>query len=116
MKRNHLRGIVMAASLCMVLAACVSSGGLHPTGTLTDPASLKSGRSLANVTLSPTAWPRQDWWVAFGDPQLTRLIGEALASNPTLLTPKLAHDARRPLPTARCGTRSSGRFDCRGGG
>lgn len=72
------------ALLCIALAGCVSSGGLHPTGSLTDPSSLKSGRSLANVALSPTAWPARDWWVAFGDPQLTRLINEALASNPTL--------------------------------
>ena len=75
---------LFAAALYVMLAGCVSSGGLHPGGKLTDPASLRSERSLANVTLSPTAWPTQDWWVSFNDPQLTTLIGEALTSNPTL--------------------------------
>lgn len=74
----------LMAALCMVLSGCVSSGGLHPSGTLTDPGSLKSDRSLGNITLSATAWPAQDWWIGFGDPQLTTLIGEALISNPTL--------------------------------
>jgi len=73
-----------ALAVCVVLAGCVSSGGLHTTGKLTDAASLKSERSLANVSLSPTAWPTQDWWVGFGDPQLTALIDEALKNNPSL--------------------------------
>ena len=73
-----------ALAVCVALAGCVSSGGLHTTDTLTDAASLKSERSLANVSLSPTAWPTQDWWVGFGDPQLTALIDEALKNNPSL--------------------------------
>jgi len=73
-----------ALAVCVALAGCVSSGGLHTTGTLTDATSLKSERSLANVSLSPTAWPTQDWWVGFGDPQLTALIDEALKNNPSL--------------------------------
>lgn len=77
-------GAALAVALCVALAGCVSSAGIHPTGALTDPASLRTARSLADVALSPTAWPKQDWWVAFGDPQLTQLIGEALADNPNL--------------------------------
>ena len=70
--------------LSIALAGCVSSGGLHTTGTMTDSASLKTERSLAQVPLSPTAWPAQDWWVGFGDSQLNTLIAEALKNNPTL--------------------------------
>src|SRR5258708_12509398 len=73
-----------ALALCFALAGCVSSRGLHPTGTLTDPRSLKAEQSLAAVPLSPTAWPAQDWWIGFGDPQLTALINEALQNNPSL--------------------------------
>ncbi|MDB6046509.1 MAG: multidrug transporter [Gammaproteobacteria bacterium] len=73
-----------ALALCCALAGCVSSRGLHPTGTLTDPRSLKAEQSLAAVPLSPTAWPAQDWWIGFGDPQLTALINEALQNNPSL--------------------------------
>ena len=67
-----------ALALCFALIGCVSSRGLHTTGTLTDPRSLKAEQTLADVPLSPTAWPTQDWWIGFGDPQLTALIDEAL--------------------------------------
>src|ERR1700730_13727850 len=73
-----------ALALCFALTGCVSSGGLHPTGTLPDPPSLKAEQSLADAPLSPTAWPTQDWWIGFGDPQLTALINEALQNNPSL--------------------------------
>ncbi|AIF48259.1 multidrug RND transporter [Dyella japonica A8] len=73
-----------AIALSLVLAGCATSRGLHTTGTMTEPGSLKSERSLADVQLSPTAWPAQDWWVAYGDPQLTALIEEALKNNPSL--------------------------------
>ncbi|WP_243048658.1 efflux transporter outer membrane subunit [Dyella sp. RRB7] len=73
-----------AIAFCVVLAGCATSRGLHTTGKLTDPGSLKSQQSLADTQLSPTAWPEQDWWVGFGDPQLTALIDEALKNNPSL--------------------------------
>jgi len=73
-----------ALALSIGLTGCVSTGGLHTTGKLTDTDSLKSERSLADVSLSPTAWPAEDWWVSFGDPQLSTLIDEALKNNPSL--------------------------------
>jgi NodT family efflux transporter outer membrane factor (OMF) lipoprotein len=76
--------VVGMLALCMALAGCVTPGGLHTTGHLIDTGSLKSAQSFADVPLSPTAWPAQDWWQSFGDPQLTALIDEALKNNPTL--------------------------------
>ncbi|WP_445147152.1 efflux transporter outer membrane subunit [Dyella sp. Tek66A03] len=73
-----------ALALCITLAGCATSRGLHTTGTLTESDKLASERSLADVRLSATAWPAQDWWVGFGDPQLTSLIDEALKNNPSL--------------------------------
>ena len=73
-----------ALALCLTLAGCATSRGLHTTGTLTESDKLASERSLADVRLSATAWPTQDWWVGFGDPQLTSLIDEALKNNPSL--------------------------------
>lgn len=73
-----------ALALCLTLAGCATSRGLHTTGTLTESDKLASERSLADVRLSATAWPAQDWWVGFGDPQLTSLIDEALKNNPSL--------------------------------
>jgi len=76
------RSLVIA--LGAALAGCASSGHLQPSGHLTDAQSLKTERSLEGVQLSPTAWPKEDWWIGFGDPQLTALINEALQSNPSL--------------------------------
>jgi len=83
---NLLTGLLPAASLavCVALAGCATPGGLHPTGKTLDARSLKSERSFSQVQLSPTAWPAQDWWVSFGDPQLSTLIDEALKNNPSL--------------------------------
>jgi len=82
--KSMRRIVPTAIAFCFALAGCASSGGLQTSGKLTDPHSLKAERSLAQASLSPTAWPAQDWWVAFGDPQLTALINEALKTNPTL--------------------------------
>lgn len=84
---NKLKRFPMAAvalTFSAALIGCATPGGLHTTGKTIDPGSLKSEQSLANVTLSPTAWPAQDWWTGFGDPQLATLIDEALKNNPSL--------------------------------
>jgi NodT family efflux transporter outer membrane factor (OMF) lipoprotein len=81
--RRHL-ALGWCAALCIVLTGCASTGGLHPAGSLTDAHSLKTEQSLAGLALSPSAWPSQDWWIGFGDAQLTRLIEEALQNNPSL--------------------------------
>lgn len=81
---SRIRSTVFTLASCTVLAGCVTPGGLHTTGARLDPNSLSSGRSLANVALSPTAWPKKDWWEDFGDPELSALINEALRTNPSL--------------------------------
>ncbi len=80
----RLHFLAAATALTFALAGCVSSGGLHPDGTPTDPASLKADRSVAAFNLSPAAWPSADWWTGLGDPQLDALIAEALQDNPGL--------------------------------
>jgi NodT family efflux transporter outer membrane factor (OMF) lipoprotein len=80
--RVHL--IAAAVGLTLVLGGCASSGGLHPDGTPFNPDSLAVQRTLANVKVSPAAWPKSDWWTLFGDSQLNALIAEALHDNPSL--------------------------------
>lgn len=80
----RLQLLAAATGLSLALAGCVSSGGLHPEGSLTDASTLKSDRSLSGATLSPAAWPANDWWTGLGDPQLSALIAEALKDNPSL--------------------------------
>ncbi|WP_266168721.1 efflux transporter outer membrane subunit [Dyella subtropica] len=95
----RLHTMAAAIGLSLALAGCVSSGGLHPSGALTDASSLKSERSLNGIAVSPAAWPQQDWWTALGDAQLSGLIDEALRDNPGLA----AADARAQQAQAAAG-------------
>ncbi|MDF3932568.1 efflux transporter outer membrane subunit [Pseudomonas citronellolis] len=67
-----------------LLAGCVSSSGLTPSGKTLDAASLQVGRSLDGAPLSAAAWPQRNWWSSFADPQLDSLIDEALKGTPDL--------------------------------
>lgn len=80
--RAHL--VAASVGMTLALAGCATSGGLHPDGTPIKPDSLETARTLANVKLSPAAWPEADWWTSLGDKQLNALIGEALHDNPSL--------------------------------
>ncbi len=74
-----------AAGLAVLLVAgCASMEGLDTQATVNEPAKLAAAKSLADSKLSPAAWPQGDWWKRFNDPQLDRLMDEALAGSPTL--------------------------------
>ncbi len=89
-------GLLLAATL---LGGCASMAGLETQASPTDPNRLAAGQSLANTALSSAAWPRTDWWTRFRDPQLDRLMDEALAGNPTLRV--AAARARKALALAQ---------------
>jgi len=73
--------LAVAASL---LTACASIGGLAVHGSPIQADQLAAQQSLAPLPLSPAAWPQEDWWASFGDPQLDALIRDALAGQPSL--------------------------------
>ena len=95
-----------ATALTLALSACVSSGGLHPQGTLTAADTLQARRSLADLDSSPAAWPAADWWTGLGDAQLSALIAEALHDNPDLA----AVDARARAAQAQAGLADAARL------
>ncbi len=78
--RLHPRAAAVA--LTLALAGCATSSGLAPHATPTDPATLHTTQSLAGVPAA--TWPKADWWAGLGNAQLSQLIAEALADNPTL--------------------------------
>jgi NodT family efflux transporter outer membrane factor (OMF) lipoprotein len=80
--RSH--STALTTGLTLMLAACANSGGLHPAGAPLQADTLSVRQSLASATLTPAAWPKQDWWTSLGDSQLSALIAEALQDNPTL--------------------------------
>jgi NodT family efflux transporter outer membrane factor (OMF) lipoprotein len=65
-----------------VLGGCASTGGLHPEAAPKAPQDLHAEQSLAGVKVDAAAWPGKDWWKAIGDPQLDKLVDEAIAGNP----------------------------------
>ncbi|MGH8183883.1 MAG: efflux transporter outer membrane subunit [Rhodanobacteraceae bacterium] len=70
--------------IAVALGGCASTGGLHPDATPVAPDSLHAEHSFADVKLDPAAWPKEGWWKTIGDPQLDRLVDEALADNPDM--------------------------------
>jgi len=61
----------------LLMAGCASTEGIAPTAKMIQPRQL-------GLQPAQTAFPRADWWTAFHDPELDRLIATALADNPTL--------------------------------
>ena len=82
MSRWITRSAVMSAAL--LAAGCANMHGLAPEASLASADALASARTLATAQTSPSAWPDAQWWKAFGDPALDRLIDEALADSPSL--------------------------------
>lgn len=80
----RVQPMATAIGITLALAGCASSHGLHPAATPISADALEVTRSLASTTVSPAAWPREDWWTSLGDNQLNALIGEALHDNPSL--------------------------------
>jgi len=80
----RLKSIGAALATAALVAACADMGGLSTHATPDTPASLAAAKSLANEKLSTAAWPSNDWWKRFNDPQLNQLTDEALAGSPTL--------------------------------
>lgn len=73
-------GLAAAASSLALLAACAPD--LGQLAQVKPPASYAAQRALGDPTAS--AWPSEDWWTAYNDPQLTALIEEALKGAPDL--------------------------------
>lgn len=76
--------LAIAAATIALVAGCADMRGLAPQAKLTDPDQLASRATFGEAAIDAKAWPAPDWWKAFGDPGLDRLIDEALAGSPTL--------------------------------
>jgi len=70
----------------VLLAACASVPPPSPARVARPIASYATQTSFS----APAApWPNDRWWASYGDPQLDRLIDEALADSPTLAEAKI---------------------------
>jgi len=74
-----------AAAIALVLPGCAAVPKLGPEPAPRAAQSYEASRTLAAATPAPTgAWPDGDWWQGYGDPQLSQLIEEGIASAPDL--------------------------------
>jgi NodT family efflux transporter outer membrane factor (OMF) lipoprotein len=83
MTRFFTRVVPMALFGALLLSGCAGTHGLAPSTRPMDADALQASRSLAGDG-SDASFPAQDWWKAFGDPQLDALVSEALADAPSL--------------------------------
>ena len=83
MRTSGRFAVALGAVLYTVLAGCVSRGDWHATPAIA-PENLIAGRTLANATVAPEAWPTDTWWSGYGDSQLDALIAESFDGSPSL--------------------------------
>ncbi|MGD9788761.1 MAG: efflux transporter outer membrane subunit [Sulfuricellaceae bacterium] len=86
------------------LTAC-ATGGVEPRSTEVDAARLSLGKAGEEAgALVP--WPEEEWWRAYGDPQLDSLVAEALAGSPFLQVARARVDKALALAGAADAARS----------
>src|SRR5512147_382274 len=76
---RSVRAAMLSATL--LTGACASVPELGAKPEISAPTTFASSASLGG---SQAAWPADGWWLRYRDPQLARLIDEALISSPDL--------------------------------
>lgn len=76
----------LAPPLAAVCAAVFLAGCAQLPELSESPVPKKADAFASSVSLqaAPAPWPTEQWWMAYGDPQLNALIDEALADSPDL--------------------------------
>ncbi|WP_425468994.1 efflux transporter outer membrane subunit [Paraburkholderia panacisoli] len=72
---------IAAAVATLGIAGCVNYAGIKSDKQIAPPSAYETKQSLP---AEGGQWPAMDWANQFGDPQLRKLIDEALADNPTI--------------------------------
>ncbi|MDR2875382.1 MAG: efflux transporter outer membrane subunit [Methylobacillus sp.] len=65
-----------------LLSGCAGLSDIAPQSRVTPPETLDAGKDIADAPR--VAWPTEQWWQVYGDPQLDALIARAVADSPTL--------------------------------
>lgn len=71
--------LMCSAGAALFLSACAPDLGLKPE--IEQPSALATANSFAS---EQGEWPADNWWQAYGDPELDHLIDQALQNSPTL--------------------------------
>jgi NodT family efflux transporter outer membrane factor (OMF) lipoprotein len=71
--------------VAVVLAGCARLPvGVKPASRILEPARLDAGSAINGEKQHPVPWPSEAWWRVYDDPQLDRLVAEAVAGSPTM--------------------------------
>jgi NodT family efflux transporter outer membrane factor (OMF) lipoprotein len=83
--RRQSRSVRLTVTIlaALVVAGCVTDRDWHAPHAV-EPNTLKADRTLAAAHTSAQAWPQDEWWRVYGDPQLDALMVDALAGSPSL--------------------------------
>lgn len=76
---------LFSLALMFILGGCASfPSSISPHSHQLDSNKLNAGSALKSAVHQAAPWPSQQWWKAYGDPQLDRLVAEATSGNPSL--------------------------------
>jgi NodT family efflux transporter outer membrane factor (OMF) lipoprotein len=75
------RSLILPLVGALALAGCATVPKLAAAPKPTEATAYATAESFQGPQAQ---WPTDTWWTAYGDPQLDRLMGEALAGSPTL--------------------------------
>lgn len=73
-----------AAVLALAVAGCADMGHVRPSSHRLPAGDLAASAAIGAAVAPDAQWPAEQWWHAFGDAQLDRLMAAALAGNPGL--------------------------------
>lgn len=79
-----MKRVAIAAAVALLLAGCADMGHIKPASRVLPAADLAAGKAIESAVAQDAHWPDEQWWQAYGDPQLDRLVEAALADNPSL--------------------------------
>lgn len=79
--RPRFGGLAFLLAGSATLSACATVPALGPAPEMREPVTLASTQALAPAVIE---WPSDGWWTAYADPQLEKLIDEALSGAPDL--------------------------------
>jgi multidrug efflux system outer membrane protein len=80
-RSNCATNVAIAAAVLALLSGCLSvpADTRRPAGP-----DLARAQHAPAITLPVDAWPAEQWWTAYHDPQLDSLVQRALQDNPSL--------------------------------
>ena len=82
---STLKPLAPSLAITLAIALAVAACATVPPDRNTYPQQdLAKVQLAADIKLASEGWPDRQWWTRYGDPQLNRLITQALAASPTL--------------------------------